>query len=673
MKKSIKKQTELNFTKGGVVHMANGGGIIGPLTTGFPASSTGLGTPVGQIGTSFFGPQQPVPGFGGGPTPPIRSQGLPPAPVFPQVVVYGPDGTAYPNPAAAIAAGVNNYTMTPPTAPAAPTGQAAAPMQAASAQFQPLGGTKFTPTTMQPVMPTFQQTIGAGVPGVDYKLPSQDDDTEEEADSPTTVSPDTTRVIDDGDGGGDGTGTSPSSTTSSGKIPSVLSLGNLFSGKTSKTGVKGESIFGSGVGVAEKYDPNKRSLSGLGALGMNPNTNFKNNMTEIGNALGIYGTDGVNVGAVFSVLTGNVLGAAGAASGLGPNTNLGYKEAPKGFGSFTTDQLNAYTKNEMSPQRMENLGINQMSKQQAMQRSQVQRQIGTTLTGRYGFSKGSIDPNTGLVYDVTGRAVNYNGNSAGVENSFSTGKDWVDAVKASVETGYWGGPLSVQEFNRLSPVAQKNYNKKFEILGHDEAQGGVGGESKAAETNIAQGPEAGIGPTGRVSTTGRQDYSGGISDGSRTSTPSRDDTTGDGMDEGQSTTNVGNYNQDDVLGPGEEYDDDFEVNTAGQPSESSDDSGDTACFITTAIVEKKGEADDGETLTKLRKFRNEYMADKQEEVQEYYEIAPKIVEAIDNDEEWKWIEEQIKKAVDYIDEEKHDDAYTTYKSMVSTLKEKWLV
>lgn len=32
----------------------------------------------------------------------------------PQVVVYGPDGTAYGNPQAAIAAGVTNYTMTPP-------------------------------------------------------------------------------------------------------------------------------------------------------------------------------------------------------------------------------------------------------------------------------------------------------------------------------------------------------------------------------------------------------------------------------------------------------------------------------------------------------------------------------------------------------------------------------
>jgi hypothetical protein len=105
----------------------------------------------------------------------------------------------------------------------------------------------------------------------------------------------------------------------------------------------------------------------------------------------------------------------------------------------------------------------------------------------------------------------------------------------------------------------------------------------------------------------------------------------------------------------------------------SDKSDSGGCFITTAIVEKKGEADDGETLTKLRKFRDEYMVDKQEEVQEYYDIAPKIIEAIDNDKEWKWIENQIQKAIAYIDEEKQDDAYDTYKNMVSTLKEKWLV
>ena len=102
MKKSIKKQTELNFAKGGVVSMANGGGIIGPLTTGFPASSTGLGTPVGQIGTPSLVNNAPAGILGA----PIQAS--------PQVVVYGPDGTAYANQAAAQAEGVTKYTMTKP-------------------------------------------------------------------------------------------------------------------------------------------------------------------------------------------------------------------------------------------------------------------------------------------------------------------------------------------------------------------------------------------------------------------------------------------------------------------------------------------------------------------------------------------------------------------------------
>jgi len=61
--------------------------------------------------------------------PPIDVPGLPPfVPPFdipikdpidipgatPQVIVYGPDGTMYPNPAAALAAGVTNYTFVPP-------------------------------------------------------------------------------------------------------------------------------------------------------------------------------------------------------------------------------------------------------------------------------------------------------------------------------------------------------------------------------------------------------------------------------------------------------------------------------------------------------------------------------------------------------------------------------
>lgn len=64
------------------------------------------------------------------------------------------------------------YSLTGQPAPA-PT--VAAPVQAASAQqVQPgttqLAGTKFTPTAVQGVMPTFQETIGAGVPGVDFEM-----------------------------------------------------------------------------------------------------------------------------------------------------------------------------------------------------------------------------------------------------------------------------------------------------------------------------------------------------------------------------------------------------------------------------------------------------------------------------------------------------------------------
>jgi len=144
----------------------------------------------------------------------------------------------------------------------------------------------------------------------------------------------------------------------------------------------------------------------------------------------------------------------------------------------------------------------------------------------------------------------------------------------------------------------------------------------------------------------------------------------DGPDRGTTSGSVGR-GEDSPTAARDAAELDAMARAEAQESDESNDSG--GCFITTAIVEKKGEADDGETLTKLRKFRDEYMVDKPEEVQEYYDIAPKIIEAINDDKEWKWIEDQIQKAIAYIDEEKQDDAYATYKNMVSTLKEKWLV
>jgi len=166
----------LEMAQGGVVSMANGG-PVGQLAPVFPASSGALGTPVGQ---------------------PNIQAGT-------QVVVYGPDGTAYGNAAIAQAAGVTNYTMTPPASQTLqstpPTAQAAAPVQAASAQFQP-AGTKFTPTTNQEAIPTFKDTIGLGVPYVDYDPDSEKEETEkpEETDSPL-VPTTTTPQQPQGDGG----------------------------------------------------------------------------------------------------------------------------------------------------------------------------------------------------------------------------------------------------------------------------------------------------------------------------------------------------------------------------------------------------------------------------------------------------------------------------------------
>ncbi len=67
----------------------------------------------------------------------------------------------------------NQFVPSPVSVPA-PVGTAATPIRAASDTRSPtdpnLSGTKFTPTSLQTVLPTFQQTIGGGVINVDYEL-----------------------------------------------------------------------------------------------------------------------------------------------------------------------------------------------------------------------------------------------------------------------------------------------------------------------------------------------------------------------------------------------------------------------------------------------------------------------------------------------------------------------
>jgi Arc/MetJ-type ribon-helix-helix transcriptional regulator len=99
----------------------------------------------------------------------------------------------------------------------------------------------------------------------------------------------------------------------------------------------------------------------------------------------------------------------------------------------------------------------------------------------------------------------------------------------------------------------------------------------------------------------------------------------------------------------------------------------SGCFLTTAIVEHRGESDDGPTLTKLRHFRDTYLVDYPEEIKKYYNIAPKIVAAIPkNNPEWDWVGTQIDSAIQDIDNNMPDKAHKTYKNMVLKLETNWL-
>lgn len=105
------------------------------------------------------------------------------------------------------------------------------------------------------------------------------------------------------------------------------------------------------------------------------------------------------------------------------------------------------------------------------------------------------------------------------------------------------------------------------------------------------------------------------------------------------------------------------------------------CFITTAMVEYFGLPDTGITMRTLRAFRDGYMSSTPEmkaDVEEYYKIAPGLVEKL-NDPElisenkkhsiFSRIKGYIDLAVDQITAEQNEAAYTTYKQMVEYVTE----
>ena len=100
------------------------------------------------------------------------------------------------------------------------------------------------------------------------------------------------------------------------------------------------------------------------------------------------------------------------------------------------------------------------------------------------------------------------------------------------------------------------------------------------------------------------------------------------------------------------------------------------CFLTTAVVERRGiEADGGPTLTALRRFRDGYMMKtpkRRAMVAEYYEIAPGIVAAIpETHSDWDWIGGRIDAAIAAIAAGDEDGAFGIYAAMVRRLAACW--
>jgi len=104
--------------------------------------------------------------------------------------------------------------------------------------------------------------------------------------------------------------------------------------------------------------------------------------------------------------------------------------------------------------------------------------------------------------------------------------------------------------------------------------------------------------------------------------------------------------------------------------------GDSGCFLTTAVIQQRGEADDGPTLTVLRKFRDGYMMATPEGrrlVADYYRTAPGIVAAIPRDHsDWEWVAGRIDEAVAAIGAGDNERALAIYTGMVRRLTDKWL-
>ncbi|HKR21011.1 MAG TPA: CFI-box-CTERM domain-containing protein, partial [Pyrinomonadaceae bacterium] len=104
------------------------------------------------------------------------------------------------------------------------------------------------------------------------------------------------------------------------------------------------------------------------------------------------------------------------------------------------------------------------------------------------------------------------------------------------------------------------------------------------------------------------------------------------------------------------------------------------CFLTTACCRWRGLPDDCEELTLLRHFRDTYLRNLDSgssAVQHYYEVAPAIATAIEQDQDavtvYDWIYEVIRGCIDAMQREDYDSVFEQYKQMVLELEARYLV
>jgi hypothetical protein len=119
-------------------------------------------------------------------------------------------------------------------------------------------------------------------------------------------------------------------------------------------------------------------------------------------------------------------------------------------------------------------------------RYEYEQVLGTKMTGYVGFEKGDLDPNSGGFFNSRGVAVDADGNPVNNENgtkNFSSFTDFKNHMAAAIESGWYGGELSVDKASKLNAKAQSNYRNYVKALNKQYPDDKIEGPKIAVPTS----------------------------------------------------------------------------------------------------------------------------------------------------------------------------------------------